>query len=806
MLESRRFVTSTWSTPVSRGSILLLAVQFALSAAAPSVVIGQTDTTPPVLIDFSFTPAAIDLSAGGASVLATFQVTDDLSGTALAGVTFSGPGSPLVFKDCSAIAPVSGTAQAGIWECSLDFPPGSNLGTWHVLQVELQDVDGNGRFYLSGELSASGFPTELMVTAESDTTPPVLNDFSFAPAALNTLAGPATVTANCDVSDTQSGVAWIKVSFTSPGASSIIRGCTVVVFNPEGFGLQGGVGFNCEIAFPQYSENGIWEVLNVEVRDIAGNSRSYPTLELTGLGFPTELNVTSQSDLSPPVLVDFSFAPLELDTTVSAGSISVLVDVSDDLAGVATVDVTFRGPGPAEPETFCTSTIPDSGTPLSGTYSCVVPFARYGTEGTWSAEILLRDGVGNSLTVASPALVQGGFPAAVDVGYLAGLPRAIIAAPLPGRRIRGGSVTVQGRLTQGAPSTLSTTLGVRFEYRPLPIGTFMPIPAASPAHPNPDTRLPLFIHWDVTGMLDGDYELRAVAHDAAGTADAAPAVTTVTIANGATADVDEYVNPEGLQESRTAVDDSLENSALSSDRAEVATSVSWTAPPGSLTSPVDAFRLVFLDPAGELDRLEQPEQSIGVFVEARLDSGQTDLEGGMRADLLLSWRDADGNGIVDGTSIREGDLELRAYDTLSDAYLRVASWTLLTEHNLAHTSIGSIGRLALSGPPQPSIMFLGDAVTLSWESVSEAQAYHVYRGLLADLTDGDSDGLPDAGYGDCRDTLDPDLTDTLFIDPEIPVLEGGGYFYFVSFVASTGDRGIGNTSAGLGRALVGACP
>ena len=178
-----------------------------------------------------------------------------------------------------------------------------------MIQVELKDSARNSRSYPTTELEALGFPTERMVTAAPDTTPPTLVDFSFAPTTIMTLTGSVIVRASFDVDDDISGIAWIKVGFTSPGASSLWRGCTSPVFSPEG-SPEGGGGFGCDIESPQFSEEGTWTVLNVEVRDVAGNSRSYPTSELALLAFPTELEVVSQSDLTAPSLIEFTFSPI----------------------------------------------------------------------------------------------------------------------------------------------------------------------------------------------------------------------------------------------------------------------------------------------------------------------------------------------------------------------------------------------------------------------------------------------------------------------------------------------------------------
>ena len=101
----------------------------------------------------------------------------------------------------------------------------------------------------------------------------------------------------------------------------------------------------------------------------------------------------------------------------------------------------------------------------------------------------------------------------------------------------------------------------------------------------------------------------------------------------------------------------------------------------------------------------------------------------------------------------------------------------------------------------------GSADSLQWRAVCGAQRYNVYRQDLAGApTDGDEDGLPDEGYGECVNDLDDDTTDTLFADPEIPLPGGHGFAYLVGWVDLVDDGGLGSTSAGLPREVALPCP
>ena len=78
------------------------------------------------------------------------------------------------------------------------------------------------------------------------------------------------------------------------------------------------------------------------------------------------------------------------------------------------------------------------------------------------------------------------------------------------------------------------------------------------------------------------------------------------------------------------------------------------------------------------------------------------------------------------------------------------------------------------------------------------EPFNVYRGDLSSLVDTDADGLPDNGFGTCVNHLDPDTTDNVFVDEEIP-LPGDGFFYLMARVDALGENELGATSDGQPR-------
>ncbi|HEV8337184.1 MAG TPA: hypothetical protein VGR67_12270 [Candidatus Polarisedimenticolia bacterium] len=763
----------------------------------------QTDTSAPNLAGFSFSPASIDTTDASRTVTVTFHVTDNLSGVASARAIFANRDVPSEPLGCESAAPQSGTALDGTYVCQVTFPRFSSSGTWQVSTVELVDQASNQTLLSTAALAGMGFPTDLQVWSAPDTAPPLLTGFNFVPRAADASQGPVTVQASFHATDDRSGIAWAKVTFVGPPPAGTVLGCT-------GQAVTGGepaldVVLVCNAVLPQGSAPGVWTVYAVETQDAAGNLYQVQTSNLPGLGFPSELNVTTQPDVTPPSLSGFSLSPSAVDAEAGGTATRLSFTAADDLSGVASVAAVLVSPGSSPQSRSCASTLPDSSPSLSGAYHCDLAFPADSPEGVWKiSQVVVSDAAAHNRTYATADLSLSGFPVDLSVGFLPGAPRALVEQPAGGLSIRGDSLTVAARLAQGSPAGISATAGVRFEYRSLPFGSFAAIPAKDATQPNPDTTYPYVIHWDLAAVADGDYELRAVAHGGSGAPDPSPVPITVHVTAGGS-DIEEHVNAQGLQESRTAA--GLETvTAASGSRAPRGGMTACEFPAGSLEAPADTIKIVHPDPAVEAAKLEQPAQSIGVFVDVALESGQTDLAQGLQAALDIGYPDADGNGLVDGTAVREQDLELARLDTVLDRYVPMPPWAVLTEHNRVRGSIVRTGRFALIAPVEAKIRFLSDVTTLTWDPLSEASSYHVYRGALTLLRDTNADGLPDGGYGECRDFLDPVQTDLVFSDAGTPAGSGAGWFYLVTFQTPGGEKGAGNTSQGLTRTLVPACP
>jgi hypothetical protein len=116
------------------------------------------DTTPPELTAFTFTPDHINTLYGPQTVTVTVSGTDDLSGGGNFNVWYLSPSGQHLYLAIAWCIGLNCTASAEV-----TFPQYAEAGIWTVY-VDVHDAIGNHRVYETAELSAMGFPTELLNT------------------------------------------------------------------------------------------------------------------------------------------------------------------------------------------------------------------------------------------------------------------------------------------------------------------------------------------------------------------------------------------------------------------------------------------------------------------------------------------------------------------------------------------------------------------------------------------------------------------------------------------------------------------
>jgi hypothetical protein len=262
--------------------------------------------------------------------------------------------------------------------------------------------------------------------SEGDLVAPELVSFDFNPRAVDVIDASASLTCEIGATDPLEGMGIILAScrFRSPEGK----------FMPVCYAWQPSSGteydgiWACSTTIPQFSEAGTWLVSEVIVIDRAGTSRSYGAAELGPLGFPTELQVTSAYDLEGPVLGSLDFGPRSIDVTTDPEEVTFTMALSDDIAGVSSLNMSLRSPSGTEWLSGY-SDGPLSGTIHEGTWSCAVAVPPNAEPGTWVvASVQLADRANNYRSYDTGSLIQRGFPTELQVASARDVERPVLTA------------------------------------------------------------------------------------------------------------------------------------------------------------------------------------------------------------------------------------------------------------------------------------------------------------------------------------------------------------------------------------------
>jgi len=207
-------------------------------------VTSTPDTTPPTLTALSFSPTSI--TTVGSPVTVTYGATDDLSGVNSVSILLTSPTGGQQQTGASSVSPPATPAAGTI---SLNFPGGTEQGTWTVSLVLVSDAAGNTKSYKPtcnvGDppslcTSLGGFPSTFIVNPPgADTTPPIITP-TVSP--LPNGAGwnntvPVTVT--WTVVDPESGIASQSTGCGTTVLNAQTPGTVVTCSATNGAGLSG---------------------------------------------------------------------------------------------------------------------------------------------------------------------------------------------------------------------------------------------------------------------------------------------------------------------------------------------------------------------------------------------------------------------------------------------------------------------------------------------------------------------------------------------------------------------------------------
>jgi hypothetical protein len=469
-------------------------------------------------------------------------------------------------------------------------------------------------------------------------------------------------------------------------------------------------------------------------------------------------------DTTAPALTGFSFTPTAINTTAASQTVTCNMTLTDNLSGVTNPSCTFTSPDTNYRQS-CSAAAPTSGTPLNGTWSCVITFPRYSQSGVWTATVTAADAVGNSgLGPIDPSTL--GLPSMLTVTSSPD----VIAPALGTFSLSTGAVNVS-TTAQNVTCTMPLTdalSGVNFASCQLSAPDSDQIASCGAVAPSSGTRNAgtFSCALSIPHFADaGTWTSQIFAIDQVGNVLQATPATTLAV----TSVPEDIVAP-----SLSSFDFNPKTISVGGSSTPVVCTMGVADSPAGVdtaTCSLSIFAFVFPD-------LINQRQSCTATVPAT----GTRNSGTFQCTVTMPRYSAGGAWSSDVS--------------LTDVVGNSADYPQALQLNVD----------CAAGDLETTCQFAANKQSLNWTAVAGATQYNVYRGLQTNLVDANADHLPDGGYGTCQNSRDAILTDTTFLDTDVPSVAQKGFFYLVSYKAGGVEKGLGTNRFGAPRTVAAPCP
>jgi hypothetical protein len=473
--------------------------------------------------------------------------------------------------------------------------------------------------------------------------------------------------------------------------------------------------------------------------------------------------VFAECDTTAPTLTGFTFSPPFIDTTAASQTVTCNMTLTDALPGVANATCAFTSPADPLIRQSCTANAPTSGTPQNGTWSCVVTLPRYSQGGPWNASVSASDAVGN--------LASGGEIDPGDLGFSSTLAVIDTDPDITPPALTSVSTTpVSGDIVRYSLRVTDAKSGVARVSVKLTAPDSTQSASCSSSFPDPD-----FGRFECTVSFpsNADEGLWTSSFSA----------------------VDTVGNVAQFAQSGTWYVSSTPEDLVAPSLVLATTDFNpHTINVGANSTAVVCTMAVADSPAG-VSRATCSFNASGILPDPPFDSyNQT--------------RSCTATSPTTGTPFNGTFV----CTILFPRYSGGGSWTgsvTLTDYAQNSSETGLATPLTVdcgAASPETPPLLAADKTTLSWGTVAGATQYNVYRGPGTNLYDTNADHLPEGGYGECQNSRDPNITDTSFVDTDVPTVAQKGFFYLVSYKEGGVEQGLGTNSLGLPRTVAAPCP
>ena len=261
--------------------------------------------------------------------------------------------------------------------------------------------------------------------------------------------------------------------------------------------------------------------------------------------------------------------------------------------------------------------------------------------------------------------------------------KAEIVQPNNGAKISGNKLTLIAELFTGNIDNLKE---VYFQYKSSDSTTWSNIYAATSEHPNPDNSSPYYIHWDVSGMSEGYYNIRALAIDKNNNTDDSPVYKTVII-DHSSPDIEESI-VNNCHQKRVKIDNRRDNEIQVGE--EDYNNFTIVIIPKGVLDNDNATVEITVNPT-DTPEVQEGITSINEIREIAITDAV--LNNGA-ITVIMPYKDENNDSIIDNTQIAEENLIICYYDLLT---LRWKSVSDVSVNKVNNTCVFNPGHLSYFG-------------------------------------------------------------------------------------------------------------
>lgn len=470
----------------------------------------------------------------------------------------------------------------------------------------------------------------------------------------------------------------------------------------------------------------------------------------------------AQCDTTPPNLTAFNFSPSSVNTTSAAQNVTCNMTLADAPAGVFGAACSFQyidfGTGTVQVRS-CSAT-----TGVGGVYSCVVSLPRYAAAGTWKASVSAFDTVGNQKAWTEFDLLVLGFPTNLVVTS----DPDVIAPNITALSFTPNSVNVSsGSANVTCTMTLTDAkagVDVARCFFSSPSGSGQATGCASNTLKSGTRNNGVFECVMSIPRYSDAAVWKANVSSVDLTGNSSNFDSTTLQGRGFPVDLTVTSVPEDVAAPvQTSFDFNPKTADSGSGPTSITCSFGFTDNPAGVAASSCDFNFT--------DNSVFPPVSQSIGCSGSVPASGTRQSGTMTCNVTLPRYSAPGGWVVESS--------------YSDQVGNSGSFP-----------VAPLLNVTCGGDPEASLQFANDT-TLTWGPIAGASRYNIYRGTVNNLP---------TTYGTCQNSRDPVLTDTQFVDTELPTPAGRAFHYLVSYTASGVEKGLGKRSNGTPRTVSPPCP